>query len=430
MEYTETVEYLYACLPMYQKIGSAALKKDLTNTHLLLDALGDPQHSFRTIHIAGTNGKGSTAHTIAAILQAAGYKTGLYTSPHLKHFTERIKIDGKEMAEYAVVDFVQKMKDKIETIKPSFFEVTVAMAFDFFAREKVDVAVIETGLGGRLDSTNVIMPQLSVITNIGLDHQAILGNTLEEIAAEKAGIIKPNTPVVIGEYQPSIAHVFEGKAAEMNAQIYIAGREYDVRVVDSGNGGFRVNIDKQGEIWMQDLQVSLPGIYQLKNVPGILQSVEVLRQIGYELPEIAVKHGFSHVKSLTGLKGRWQILQEAPLVVCDTGHNEAGISYIVEQLSSLNRKDLHIVFGVANDKTLDPILAMLPKEAFYYFSEAQVSRALPAVDLARQADRFGLKGKIVPDVKAAIEAAKTLAGKDDVIFIGGSNFVIAEIDGL
>ncbi len=430
MEYTETVEYLYACLPMYQKIGSAALKKDLTNTRLLLEALGNPQDSFKTIHVAGTNGKGSTAHTLAAILQSAGYKTGLYTSPHLKHFTERIKVDGKEMAESAVVDFVQKMKGNIEAIRPSFFEVTVAMAFDNFAREGVDVAVIETGLGGRLDSTNIILPQLAIITNIGFDHQAILGDTLEAIASEKAGIIKSKTPVVIGEDQPSIQHVFIDKAAEMNAPIYFADKVFEVKVVDSGNDGFKVDIYRQNKIWMKDLLVSLAGIYQLKNVPGILKGVEVLRQIGYQLPEIAVKHGFSQVKLLTGLKGRWQILQEAPLVVCDTGHNEAGIKYIVEHLSALNRKDLYVVFGVANDKALDPILALLPKEAFYYFCQAQVPRALAATELAEQARRFGLKGKVVPDVNIAINEAKTMASEDSVVFIGGSNFVVAEINGL
>lgn len=430
MNYTDTVEYLYACLPIYQKIGSAALKKDLTNTRILLQVLGNPHDSFKTIHIAGTNGKGSTAHTLAAILQAAGYKTGLYTSPHLKSFTERIKINGKEMTESAVVDFVRKMKDKIEAIKPSFFEVTVAMALDFFAREEVDIAVVETGLGGRLDSTNIILPQLAVITNIGFDHQAILGNTLEEIASEKAGIIKPDIPVVIGEYQPSIAHVFEDKAGKVRAPIYFADKSYEVKAVDSGNDGFRVDIYFLEEIWMQDLHVSLPGMYQLKNVPGILQAVQVLRQMGYQLTDTAVKRGFSQVKSLTGLKGRWQILQESPLVVCDTGHNEAGIGYIVKHLSALNHKELYIIFGVANDKTLDPILAALPKEAFYFFCQAHVPRALGAVELASQASRFGLKGKVVLDVNDALEEAKAMANNDDVIFIGGSNFVVAEIDGL
>lgn len=430
MEYTETVEYLYACLPMYQKIGGAALKKDLTNTRLLLEALGNPHESFKMIHIAGTNGKGSTAHTLAAILQTAGYKTGLYTSPHLKHFTERIKVNGKEMPEAAVVDFVRRMKSKIEIIKPSFFEVTVAMAFDIFAREEVDIAVVETGLGGRLDSTNIITPQLSVITNIGLDHQAILGNTLEEIAFEKAGIIKPNTPVVIGEYQSSIAHVFEEKAAEVNAPLYFAEKIYHTKVIHSGHGGFEVDIYRAEERWMENLHVSLSGSYQLKNTPGILQAVEMLRQIGYELPESAVKEGFANVKTLTGLKGRWQVLQESPLVVCDTGHNEAGISYIVKQLVALNYKKLYMIFGVANDKTLDNILAILPKDAFYYFCEAKVSRALGAEALATEAGRFGLKGKVVSDVSAAIEEAKAMASEDDVIFIGGSNFVIAEIEGL
>lgn len=429
MNYTETVAYLYACLPMFQRVGSAAFKKDLKNTLLLLESLGNPQDKFKTVHIAGTNGKGSTAHTLAAILQSAGYKTGLYTSPHLKNFTERVKIDGKEIAGSEVVAFVERIKPAIETVKPSFFEVTVAMAFDTFSKASVDIAIIETGLGGRLDSTNVVHPILSVITNIGFDHQAILGNTLSAIAGEKAGIIKAATPVVIGEYQEETIQVFEEKAALEKAPLFVASKEYLVREKESAEG-LVVDIYRKGKLYIKGMKLSLPGIYQLKNIPGILKSVDLLREKGFDISEEALHKGFEGVKALTGLKGRWQILQQHPLIVCDTGHNEAGIKYIVEQLSSLSYNKLYMVFGVANDKSLEGILSILPKEAFYYFCEAKVPRALAAEALAEQAGEFGLKGEVIPDINTAIEEAKTRATAEDVIFVGGSSFVVAEIANL
>lgn len=430
MNYPETVDYLYTHLPMFQKVGSSALKKDLNNTLLLTRSLGNPQSKFKSVHIAGTNGKGSSAHTMAAILQSAGYKTGLYTSPHLKNFTERIKINGQEIPETQVVSFVGKIKPEIESIRPSFFEVTVAMAFDFFAREKVDIAIIETGLGGRLDSTNVIQPLLSLITNIGLDHQAILGETLEEIAAEKAGIIKQNVPVVIGEYQEAVATVFKDKATAMDAPLYFAGKAFEIEKAASDENSNRYNVYFNKEIYLSNLSLSLTGDYQALNVGGILKSIQILDESGFTIPEKAIRDGFLNVKTLTGLKGRWQILGKNPLIVCDTGHNEAGVNYIVNQLRSLRYNHLYIVLGVSNDKKLDGIFRLLPEEAFYYFCQAKLPRALQADLLATSASRFGLKGRIVPDVNEAIKEAKSKALADDLVFIGGSSFVVAEIEDL
>lgn len=430
MNYLETVDYLYKHLPMFQKVGASALKKDLNNTRLLTKFLGNPQSKFKSVHIAGTNGKGSSAHTIAAILQSAGFKTGLYTSPHLKNFTERIKINGKEIGQEQVISFVEKIQSEIETIHPSFFEVTVAMAFDFFATEKVDIAVIETGLGGRLDSTNVIEPEVSLITNIGLDHQAILGETMAEIAGEKAGIIKQNVPVVVGEFQAEIAHIFEDRAKTLSAPLYFGAKEFDIEKVVSEEDTNIYNVCFNKEIYLKGLSLSLTGDYQQLNIPGILKSVQVLAARGFLIPEEAIRNGFLNVKSLTGLKGRWQILSRNPYVVCDTGHNEAGIAFIVRQLGGLTYNKLHMVIGVSNDKKLDGVFQLLPKDAFYYFCQAKLPRALQAELLAAQATQFGLKGSIIPDVNEAIHEAKSNASADDVVFIGGSSFVVAEIDDL
>jgi len=415
---------------MFQKVGASALKKDLSNTLLLTNFLGTPQNKFKSVHIAGTNGKGSSAHTLSAILQSAGYKTGLYTSPHLKDFTERIKVNGKEIGEEQVVAFVEKIKPAIESVRPSFFEVTVGMAFDFFAREEVDIAIIETGLGGRLDSTNVIHPLLSLITNIGLDHQAILGETLAEIAAEKAGIIKQNIPVIIGEYQPIIASIFEEKAKSMLSPIYFAGRELKAVKIASENGADIFDIYWKDKLYLERVNVSLTGNYQVYNIPGILKSVQILNENGFTIPEGAVREGFRNVKTLTGLKGRWQILDTSPLTICDTGHNEAGIRYIVSQLRELEYNKLHMVIGTSNDKKLDDILKLLPKEAIYYFCQAQLPRALAADQLAHQAQEYGLHGKTIPAVNDAIKEARLNAHAGDVIFIGGSSFVVAEIEEL
>lgn len=430
MNYAETVDYLYTRLPMFQKIGSSALKKDLNNTLFLTKFLGEPQKRFKSIHIAGTNGKGSSAHTLAAILQSAGYKTGLYTSPHLKSFTERIKINGKEISEDKVISFVKKIKPAIESVHPSFFEVTVAMAFDIFADEDIDIAVIETGLGGRLDSTNVIDPLLSLITNIGFDHQAILGESLEEIAAEKAGIIKKNTPVIIGEYQNEVAHVFKNKAREQNAALYFAATEFTIDQTGNNDHYNVVDVYLNDQSYLYDLSISLTGDYQLKNIPGILKSIQLLNKNGYTISDEAIRDGFQNVGTLTGLKGRWQVLGKDPLVVCDTGHNESGMAYIVQQFRKLTFTKLHIVLGVANDKKLDGIFKILPKDAFYYFCQAQIPRAMEAGLLAQQASKFGLVGKVIPDINDAIKEAKLKATATDMIFIGGSSFVVAEIEDL
>ena len=430
MNYAETVEYLYTHLPMFQKIGASALKKDLSNTLFLINFLGEPHKKFKSVHIAGTNGKGSSAHTLAAILQSAGYKTGLYTSPHLKNFTERIKINGQEISQDKVISFVEKIRPAIESIHPSFFEVTVAMAFDIFANENIDIAIIETGLGGRLDSTNVINPLLSLITNIGYDHQAILGESLEEIAGEKAGIIKQATPIIVGEYQTEIAHVFESKAKEQNASLFFAEKQFAIVPKESHDQYNVVDIYFNDKIYIEGLSISLTGLYQRKNIAGILKSIQILKELGYEISEKDIRNGFQHVASLTGLKGRWQVLGKDPLVVCDTGHNESGIAYIVQQFSGLTFTQLHIVLGVANDKKLEGIFKLLPKDAFYYFCQAKVPRAMEAGLLAQQAKQYELTGKIVPDVNDAIKEAKSKATATDMIFIGGSSFVVAEIEGL
>lgn len=430
MTYQETIDYLYSCLPMYQRVGAPALKHDLNNTIQLCAHLGNPHLSFKSIHIAGTNGKGSSSHTIAAILQSAGYKTGLYTSPHLKNFTERIKINGIEIDQSAVVDFVARNKDVIDRVQPSFFEMTVAMALDHFARNEVDLAVIEVGLGGRLDSTNIITPLLSLITNISADHQDLLGDSLGQIAIEKAGIIKPGVPVIIGEYQQEIEEVFIQAAAERNAKITIASNEYQVK--DAGTlGEYRsVDVFKNNQWHYKALKLGLGGAYQLKNVPGIIQAIEIIINQGFSINEQHIRNGFKNIKPLTGIKGRWQVLGEKPLIICDTGHNESGMSYIMEQLAAMNYRQLHIVFGMVKDKKRDKILALLPLKANYYFCQANIPRAMDAGLLLAQAQAFGLDGLAIRDVNEAIAAAKENAGEDDLIFIGGSSFVVAEINEL
>ncbi len=423
--YAATLDYLYSSLPMYQRIGPAAYKADLSNTIALCEALGNPERKFKSIHIAGTNGKGSTSHMLAAILQSAGYRTGLYTSPHLKEFTERIRINGREVEKSFVVEFVDRIKPVMEQIAPSFFEMTVGMAFDYFVRQQVDVAVIEVGLGGRLDSTNVITPDLSVITNISWDHMALLGDTLPKIAFEKAGIIKKGVPVIISERQEEVEHVFTQRAAQMNSDIVFAK---DIVQLHPGDGG--LDVYQQGLLWLEGLVPGLKGNYQQRNLPGVLTSALVLRELGYEIPDSAVMKGIAEVATLTGLKGRWQILQERPLTICDTGHNEAGIREVMDQLASIPHRKLHMVFGMVNDKDRSRILNLLPKDAVYYFCQASLPRALDARVLAEEASQFGLRGEVIPDVNKALSKARSAAGSDDIIFIGGSTFVVAEIENL
>ncbi|WP_333820844.1 bifunctional folylpolyglutamate synthase/dihydrofolate synthase [Ohtaekwangia sp.] len=427
--YQEALNYLYNNLPMFQRIGAVAFKKDLTNTWALCEALGNPQNKFKSIHIAGTNGKGSTSHMIASILQSAGYRTGLYTSPHLKSFTERIRLNGKEITEQFVVDFVNRIQPYIEKIQPSFFEITVAMAFDYFAMEQVDVAVIEVGLGGRLDSTNVITPELSVITNIGWDHTDILGDSLEKIASEKAGIIKHQIPVVVSERQPAVEHVFMAKAAAEEAALNFASDHYAV-TTRLENGRATLTVEKDGSVLFDRIALPLRGHYQKKNLPGVLQAVTILQQQGWKITDKELLDGLEKVTSQTGLKGRWQILHEKPIVVCDTGHNLDGIAQVVEQIRHTPHHKLLMVIGMVKDKDISGVLKLLPTEANYYFCQADIPRALDADTLAAQAHALGLKGEVVRNVNEAIAKAKANAHAEDMIFIGGSTFVVAEIEGL
>ncbi len=416
---------------MFQRVGAVAYKADLTNTISLCTALDNPQLKFKSIHIAGTNGKGSSSHMMAAILQSAGYKTGLYTSPHLKEFTERIKINGVEIDQEYIIDFVNRIKKEIEKIQPSFFEITVAMAFDYFAFHKVDFAVIETGLGGRLDSTNVITPIVSLITNIGYDHMDILGYTLPAIAKEKAGIIKEGIPVVISELQAEVEPVFCAKAAEVNADIVFASKIFSTKEkVNAKDSSLTLDVYDQGELVFSNLNPELKGDYQKKNIPGVLMSIKVLQKLGYRITTQNIQNGIENVIKLTGLKGRWQKLGESPLIICDTGHNVDGLKDVVHQIQAQNFKNLFIVLGMVKDKDISNVIRLLPREAYYFFCQATIPRALEAKFLAEKAKAAGLQGEVVQDVNKAIAAAKSKAGKEDFIFIGGSTFVVAEIDNL
>lgn len=412
---------------MFTRIGAAALKKDLHNTIEMCARLNNPQHQFKTIHIAGTNGKGSTSHMLAAILQKAGYKTGLYTSPHLKDFRERIRINGKMAPKSFVKQFVNEQKKNIEEIEPSFFEVTVAMAFDYFAKEKVDIAVIEVGLGGRLDSTNIITPELSVITNISLDHTNLLGDTLAEIAFEKAGIIKTNLPVVIGEKQPETMDVFNRKAEKEKAQIIFAEDQLSITNQTIKGSSLVLNIVKNKEVIFSNLALDLTGTYQQKNILTVIQSVLKLRELGFNISEEAIYQALKNVKKLTGLQGRWQTLSKSPLIICDTGHNKAGIAEIIKNISNTKYKNLHIVIGMVKDKDIDGVLALLPKNAAYYFCQPNLERALPVNELAQKAAQHHLAGKVFTSVADAFKNAKEKSNPEDLIFIGGSTFVVAEI---
>jgi dihydrofolate synthase/folylpolyglutamate synthase len=427
VSYAEVLEYLYANLPMFHRIGAAALKPDLTNTLALCAALGNPQERFKTIHVAGTNGKGSTSHTLAAVLQTAGYKTGLFTSPHLKSFTERIRVSGQPVEEVFVVDFMNRIRAEADTIEPSFFEVTVAMAFDYFAQQRVDVAVIEVGLGGRLDSTNIITPVLSVITNIGWDHQDILGDTLPKIAAEKAGIIKPAVPVIISQHQSETDEVFITKAQHESAPLVFASDRYSVRVPDASTA---LDIYRDGVRLFEGFSLDLQGIYQQKNILGVLAAMEELQRQGWNITPEHIRVGVGRVMSLTGLKGRWQILGQHPLIVCDTGHNADGIADVVRQIRLQQYKRLWMVFGAVKDKDIHHVLQLLPKDANYYFCQASVPRALDAEALAAQARVEGLQGQVVRDVNEALAQAIAHAGPDDMIFVGGSTFVVADLAGI
>jgi len=410
---------------MFQRIGAAAYKANLDNTIALCNYLGNPERQLKTVHIAGTNGKGSSSHLVAAVLQQAGYKTGLYTSPHLKSFTERIRINGQAIEEDYITHFVNKHFDFIETLQPSFFEMTVGLAFSYFVEKQVDIAVIEVGLGGRLDSTNVISPEVSLITNISYDHQNLLGDTLPQIATEKAGIIKTHTPVVVSQWQEEVAKVFEQKSQAENSPLIFADLKYQI-IAEVDN--FTVLRGKK--VLFKDLSCELKGSYQPKNFKGVIGVIECLRQKGYDIRDEAVHTGFAKVCSLTGLKGRWQQLGQNPLIICDTGHNEDGIRQIVAQIQQQKFKQLHFVLGAVNDKAIDKILVQLPKNAIYYFCKPNLPRGLEVDSLKTQAQTYGLEGNVYTSVQAAIQAAKQAAEANDMIFIGGSTFVVAEIDEL
>lgn len=427
MNYKETLDWLFSQLPMYQRIGKAAYKADLINTHKLDSYFNHPHTRFKTIHIAGTNGKGSVSHMLASVLQTAGYKVGLYTSPHLKDFRERIRINGQMIPESEVVAFVDHHKKIFEEIQPSFFEMTVALAFDYFERSHIDVAVVEVGMGGRLDSTNIITPDLSVITNIGFDHTIFLGDTLEKIAGEKAGIIKSGIPVVIGETHPETEHVFKRDAAEKISRIEFADQIYSTDYsMQTLNGKQSFTVSSMGKIMYSDLKVDLLGIYQRKNILTVLHSIDLLIEEGYKIETQDIYQGIENASKNTGLMGRWQIINQHPLIICDTGHNFEGMSYVVEQIKNTPHKSLHMVFGVVDDKDVDKVLTILPKEATYYFTRASIPRALNQDLLKQKAANYNLQGDSYPTVIIALENAKKNAGVNDLIFIGGSTFVVAD----
>ena len=402
MTYRQTLDYLFSKLPMYQRKGSTAYKEDIGNIVEASKILNNPHQKFKSIHIAGTNGKGSTAHMLASILQESGYKVGLYTSLHLKDFRERIKINGEKISENSVIKFVDQNKRAFENISMSFFEYTVAIAFNFFYKKKVDIAIIETGLGGRLDSTNIINPELSIITNIGLDHTNLLGNTIEKIAVEKAGIIKPNTSVVIGRKQKETQQIFKDIANEKNSKLIYAEKQ---------------------KIYSSDLK----GNYQQENINTTVTAVQLLSKNGWDIKHNAIRNGLLNIVKNTGILGRWQILQEKPLIICDTGHNSDGIKEVTQQIKETPHKKLHFVFGTVNDKKLDTILKLLPKDAIYYFCKPNIARGLDENILEYAAHKFNLKGHSYSSVNIAFNMAKSNAKSEDLIFIGGSTFVVAEI---
>jgi dihydrofolate synthase/folylpolyglutamate synthase len=429
MDYKETIDYLYSRLPVFQNIGARAYKPGLSTTTALCDSLGNPQNRFTTIHVGGTNGKGSTSHMMAAVLQEAGYRVGLYTSPHLKSFTERIKVNGEEISEAYIIDFTSDNLSNIDRLNPSFFELTVSMAFSYFAYSNVDVAVIEVGMGGRLDSTNIITPVLSVITNVSWDHTQYLGDTLPKIAFEKAGIIKQSVPVVISERQEDISDVFEAVSASQGADLIYGSDIY--RYTDAGiRNGKRLltsvmNADN-GYIY-GDLNLDLIGSYQLKNVCGVLSAIDLLKTSGFVISMENVKSGLERVVTLTGLKGRWQKIGSSPDVYCDTAHNVAGLTQTIEQFDFIAHGRKRFVIGFVNDKDISGMLALFPVDADFYFTEPSNTRALAAGELALKAGKFRLQGKTYQDVNEALQAAVADSGPQDSIYVGGSTFVVADL---
>jgi dihydrofolate synthase/folylpolyglutamate synthase len=427
MNYKETLDFLFRSLPMFSKVGESAFKKDLTNTLRLCEFIGNPQHNLITIHVAGTNGKGSTSHMLASVLQVAGYKTGLYTSPHLKDFRERIKVNGELCSESFVIDFTDRIQPMIQEIQPSFFEITVAMAFQYFSEQKVDIAIIEVGLGGRLDSTNIIKPELSIITNIGWDHMNLLGNSLELIAFEKAGIIKNSIPVVIGEYNSITRPIFEKKALEMNTKINWASDERWVSDFNITAHQIEIIVAEKRNDERNSYHLDLPGIYQTKNLLTVLTAIEILNQRNWNISLPNIQKGLAHVKKMTGLHGRWEVLQERPLLVLDVAHNEDGIKQIVKQLELVGAQEVHIVIGMVKDKEIERVLNLLPKKAHYYFTKAPIPRALDEKILMEEAKKKNLIGNCFPLINEAVQNALSHAKENHLVLVCGSVFVVGEV---
>jgi dihydrofolate synthase/folylpolyglutamate synthase len=428
MDYEQTLDYLFTKLPMFTHIGAAAYREDLVNTIKLCEFLGNPQHRFKSVHVAGTNGKGSVSHMLAAIFQTAGYKTGLYTSPHLRDFRERIRINGEMIDKDFVTGFISRIRTASEAIDPSFFEVTVAMAFDYFAAEQVDIAIVEVGLGGRLDSTNVITPELSVITNIGFDHMNLLGDSLPKIAFEKAGIIKPGIPVVIGEHQPESAPVFDRRAAEQQAPLTYADQHRFVGDWKFEKHSLVAEVTLLPGRDKEYYTLDLPGLYQTKNLVTVLEAAHVLVEKGWKLEHPQIHRGLQQVKKLTGLHGRWETIHEHPTIVLDVAHNEDGIRQLIRQIEITDHEELLIVFGMVKDKEIDRVLELLPAQANYYFTRAQIPRALPEEGLAERATSKGLKGGHYPTVMEALRAAKGHARPKDLVIVCGSVFIVGEVE--
>ena len=427
MNYQQTLNFLFSQLPMYQRVGKAAYKANLDNTHALDQYFAYPHRKFKTVHVAGTNGKGSVSHMLASVLMVAGNKVGLYTSPHLIDFRERIKVNGKPISKQEVIQFVKDHKAIFEKIKPSFFEMTVALAFKHFADQQIDIAVVEVGLGGRLDSTNIISPELSLITNIGLDHTDLLGDTLAKIAIEKAGIIKHNTPVIISELQEEVKDIFIQKAKLEHSPIVFANELYTSTPTNKlGNGYQEIPVTNTRNGNSITYKLDLLGSYQSKNILGVLSAIEELSRKGLNIDLSHISKGLAQTVSSTGLLGRWQIIGQSPLTVCDTGHNVDGLIQVVEQLRNTPHRKLHMVIGMVSDKNIDGALSLLPKEAHYYFTKASIPRALNEVELAAKAVKFGLSGSTFIDVKSALNFARLQANTDDLIFVGGSTFVVAD----
>ena len=428
MNYQQTIDFLFTQLPMFSRIGPAAFKKDLTNTIRLCRFLDNPHTKFKSIHVGGTNGKGSVSHMLAAILQTAGYKTGLYTSPHLKDFRERIKVEGEMISEKFVVDFTERITPLIKEIEPSFFEITVAMAFEYFVEQKVDIAIIEVGLGGRFDSTNIIIPELSVITNIGWDHMNMLGDSLEKIAFEKAGIIKQGVPVVVGEILPETESVFKNIAREKSSFLTVASQERQAMNWEWENHSLMIEVSQQHKTDHKIYHLDLSGIYQIKNLLTVLETCSQLQQQGWKVEDDIIHKALQHVKKLTGLHGRWEIIHQSPLVILDVAHNIDGMQQLTEQIEVTPHRHLHLITGMVKDKEVEKILSILPKEASYYFTKAQIPRALPEDELAAKASKAGLKGESFSEVNLALKAAISKSHPEDLILICGSVFLVGEVN--